>query len=76
MKKKTSPAESTTTSFEERFQRLEEIVDILDSADAPLEEMLALYEEGMRLSEQCASQLQAAEQKIFTLKNGALQEAE
>ena len=62
-------------SFEERFHRLEEIVMLLDEGDTPLEELLALYEEGISLSKECSSILQTAEQKILTLKNGVLEEA-
>ena len=38
-------------SFEEQMQRLEEIVEILDDGEAALDEMLALYEEGMKRSQ-------------------------
>jgi exodeoxyribonuclease VII small subunit len=72
MAKKTS---SNSPSFEERFHRLEEIVMLLDEGDTPLEELLALYEEGINLSKECSSILHTAEQKILTLKNGMLEEA-
>jgi exodeoxyribonuclease VII small subunit len=78
MSKKNSPSASQlseTPSFEERFSRLEEIVGLLDRGDAPLEELLALYEEGMRLSKECGSILESAEQKISILKNGNVEEA-
>lgn len=71
MKKK---AISTEPSFEERFSRLEEIVGYLDRGDGSLEELLAFYEEGMRLSNECETILRNAEQKIAVLKNGELQE--
>jgi exodeoxyribonuclease VII small subunit len=73
MAKKTSL--NPQPSFEERFRRLEEIVMLLNDGDTPLEELLALYEEGIGLSKECSGILQTAEQKILTLKNGALEEA-
>jgi exodeoxyribonuclease VII small subunit len=75
MPKKNSPSEQPQPSFEERFSRLEEIVSLLDRGDAPLEELLALYEEGINLSKECSTILQEAEQKIQVLKNGNLEEA-
>lgn len=77
MPKKAPPSseKSSEPRFEERFSRLEEIVSLLDRADAPLDELLALYEEGINLSKECAIILQNAEQKILTLKNGIVEEA-
>jgi exodeoxyribonuclease VII small subunit len=66
---------NTKATFEERFSRLEEIVMLLDQGDTPLEELLALYEEGINLSKECSDVLQAAEQKILLLKNGVLEAA-
>jgi exodeoxyribonuclease VII small subunit len=58
---------ATTRTFEQRLERLEEIVALLDSGEAPLEELLVLYEEGIALSKECSAFLQSAEQKITTL---------
>jgi exodeoxyribonuclease VII small subunit len=72
MTKKTLPNSKVT--FEERFSRLEEIVMLLDQGNTPLEELLALYEEGISLSKECSGILQIAEQRILILKNGVLAE--
>lgn len=56
-------------SFEEQLQRLEEIVEILDDGEAALDEMLALYEEGMRRSHYCREYLEKAEQKVTLIQN-------
>lgn len=56
-------------SFEEQMQRLEEIVEILDDGDAALDEMLALYEEGMQRSQYCREYLEKAEQKVILIQN-------
>lgn len=54
-------------SFEELFQRLEEIVREMESDNLQLEKSLTLFEEGVKLSEQLRSQLTGAEQKISEL---------
>ncbi len=54
-------------SFEELFQRLEEIVREMESEDMKLEKSLTLFEEGVKLSEQLRGQLSGAEQKVSEL---------
>lgn len=56
--------------FEASMKRLEEIVQHLERGDLPLEESLKLFEEGTKLSEDCASMLDAAEQRVVRLKKG------
>ena len=58
-------------SFEEAMQRLEEIVRLLERGDVPLEESLALFEEGSGLIAQCSKLLDHAEQKVIKLKKGS-----
>ncbi len=67
MKKTTKP------TFESRLERLEEIVALLDRGDAPLEELLALYEEGTALTKECSDFLQHAEQRVTTLQAAPIQ---
>jgi len=55
--------------FEEQMQRLEEIVEIIDDGEASLDEMLALYEEGMKRSQYCRAYLEKAEQKVTLIQN-------
>ena len=67
-----------TKSFEEMIAELEEITEKLETGDAPLNEAVALFEKGMKLSAKCQSQLEQAEQKIRVLtegKNGEVLEA-
>jgi exodeoxyribonuclease VII small subunit len=54
--------------FEEAMQRLETIVDAMESGDVPLAELLAKFEEGSRLLAACEQRLKAAELKIEQLK--------
>jgi exodeoxyribonuclease VII small subunit len=57
--------------FEECLQRLEKIVDQLEKGEVPLEQALALFEEGMKLSNDCRSELESAEGKVeILLKQG------
>ena len=54
-------------SFEEAMARLEVIVTQLEQGDSPLEEALALFEEGTALMKQCSTALDKAEQKVAKL---------
>lgn len=54
-------------SFEQAMKRLEEIVTALERGEAPLEESLALFEEGSKLLRQCTGMLDKAEQKVTKL---------
>ncbi len=54
-------------SFEESLERLEEIVDKLEGDDLSLEDSLALFEEGMKLAQECGRRLDAAEKKVSLL---------
>ena len=56
-------------SFEEQMQRLEEIVEIIDDGEVALDQMLALYEEGMKRSQYCREYLDKAEQKVTLIQN-------
>ena len=61
--------DTNNLSFEEQMQRLEEIVEIVDDGEVALDEMLALYEEGMKRSQYCREYLEKAEQKITIIQN-------
>lgn len=54
-------------SFEEALKSLEAIVARLESGDAPLEETIRLFEEGMKLSALCQKRLDEADRKIELL---------
>jgi exodeoxyribonuclease VII small subunit len=53
--------------FEKKMNRLEEIVDQMESGDLALEKSLSLFEEGVKLSKDCHVQLNEAEQKVRIL---------
>lgn len=54
-------------TFEESLIELEEIVGRLEDGDMPLEESLALFEKGIKLSRDCRSRLTNAERRIEIL---------
>lgn len=56
-----------TKSFEEKIAELEEIVNRLESGEAPLDEAVSLFEKGVKLSADCHSTLEKAEQKVKIL---------
>ena len=57
-------------NFEDSMARLEEIVSLLDRGEAPLEQAIALFEEGAKLLRECTRQLDEAEQKVSLLTAG------
>ena len=57
-------------TFEQSMARLEEIVGLLERGDAPLDEAMALFEEGAKLMRECTKRLDQAEQKVTLLTTG------
>lgn len=60
--------EKQAEPFEHLYARLEESVAKLEAGGLPLEQSIALYEEGMTLARQCQERLDEAELKITKLK--------
>ncbi|RJG24057.1 exodeoxyribonuclease VII small subunit [Paenibacillus thiaminolyticus] len=61
-------------SFETAMEKLEHIVEQLESGDVPLEQAIELFQEGMGLSGLCSRKLEQVERKIEVLseQNGEL----
>ena len=55
-------------TFEQAMQRLEEIVSLLEDGKAPLNESMALFEEGTKLSASLGKLLDKAEQKVTVMQ--------
>lgn len=53
--------------FEDAMKRLEEIVRFLESGNAPLDQSLSIFEEGVKLVKFCNSQLDSAEKRVKLL---------
>src|SRR5436309_14005440 len=51
-------------NFEGAMDRLEKIVEQMESGKLPLEDLIVRYEEGMNLVKVCQDRLTSAEQKI------------
>lgn len=56
--------------FEASMLRLEEIVNLLERGEAPLEQAMKLFEEGAALLRDCTARLDEAEQKVSILTAG------
>jgi exodeoxyribonuclease VII small subunit len=54
-------------SFEALYGRLEEAVRALEEGGRPLDESIALFEQGMVLAKQCRELLDGAELKVTSL---------
>lgn len=63
-------AEKKKISLEESMARLEEIVSELENEKLPLEKSLKLYEEGVKIANKCAVELENAKRKIQILQQG------
>ena len=57
-------------SFEKSMERLDEIVKQMEQGNVPLENALQLFEEGTKLVQSCAKQLDEAELKVVKLMKG------
>ena len=51
-------------NFERALKRLEEISDLLENENTPLEDSIKLFEEGIELKEFCEEKLKSAKLKI------------
>src|ERR1700756_1844670 len=63
MSSKTKP-QAAELNFEKAMDRLEAIVEQMESGKLPLEDLIVRYEEGMNLVKICQERLASAEQKI------------
>jgi exodeoxyribonuclease VII small subunit len=63
MSSKSKPRQAEL-NFEDAMNRLEKIVEQMESGKLPLEDLIVRYEEGMKLVKTCQERLANAEQKI------------
>ncbi len=61
-------AKDAQLSFETALEKLESIVESMESGEVPLADLLAKFEEGTRLLKVCEARLKDAELKIEQLK--------
>lgn len=69
------PAKKTQPTFEEAVERLENLIEAMESGETPLADLVAKFEEGSNLLKSCQEQLKEAELKIekLNLKTGELE---
>ena len=69
------PTPNPPQTFEAGLQELESIVKEMETGELPLERAIALFEQGMKLSEACRKQLEEAETRveILTRRAGEIQ---
>jgi exodeoxyribonuclease VII small subunit len=70
MKQKKTTDESSP-NFEQSLKRLEEIVQSLEKGSASIDDSLNLFEEGMKISQQCIDTLRKAELRLKKLTKDA-----
>ena len=62
-------------SYEEAIKRLEAIVGLLEKNEVPLEESIALFQEGIELSQYCNHKLENFQYKVAKIyENGQLKD--
>ena len=54
-------------TLEQSFEKLEQIIGNLENGDVSLEDSFKLYNEGMKLIQNCNQQLDKVEEKIVVL---------
>ena len=60
-------------TFEKGLEKLESIVEEMESGDLPLDDLIKKYEEGSKLLKHCDSKIKDAEKKIELLRNKDLE---
>jgi len=64
-----SDTENESLNFENSLEKLEEIVNKMESGNLPLEQALDYYEQGVNLTKRCQDALKTAELKIQKITN-------
>jgi exodeoxyribonuclease VII small subunit len=67
-KARTRPQKKSDESYEDLVRRLEASVERLEGGELSLDQALAAYEEGVTLAAQCQKLLDAAQQRIESLR--------
>jgi exodeoxyribonuclease VII small subunit len=69
------PKKTDNISFEDALERLESMIESMESGDTPLADLVAKFEEGSTLLKVCQTKLKEAELKIeqLNLKTGTVE---
>ena len=68
LNEKTDDVSPVQMSFEEAMEKLESIVEAMESGELPLETLMSRFEEGTRLTKYCEKKLAEADLKIQKLE--------
>ena len=67
--------EQKAYTLEENFERLEQVISILEREDVPLEEAFRAYQKGMGIVKLCNDELDGVEKQVLKLtEDGCLEE--
>ena len=61
-------ARDTEFTIEGAFSRINEILDLMEGGELPLESTFALYEEGLKLVKTCEGRIDGIEKKLKVLE--------
>lgn len=62
--------------FEEKLEALETLVTRMEEGELSLDELLATYEQGVKLADSLKKDLESAQNRLSELKQGALKPIE
>jgi exodeoxyribonuclease VII small subunit len=65
------PQKKDTQTFESALERIEQIASRMETGELPLEELIVVYEEGLRLIRFCSGRLDDAEKRLQTITRNA-----
>ena len=75
MRGKTMSEEQKSYTLEENFERLEQVISILEREDVPLEEAFRAYQKGMGNVKLCNDEIDRVEKQVLKLtEDGCLEE--
>ncbi len=66
---------SNESSFEQKLDQLEGLVKKMEEGGMQLEELMASYEQGIKLAQGLGSELDLAQAKLLKLKGSLLEES-
>lgn len=71
----TMSEEQKAYTLEENFERLEQVISILEREDVPLEEAFRAYQKGMGIVKLCNDEIDRVEKQVLKLtEDGCLEE--
>ncbi|EED34875.1 exodeoxyribonuclease VII, small subunit [Luminiphilus syltensis NOR5-1B] len=69
MTRKSKDPAPTSMPLQEQMDQLSTLVEKLEDPSLPLEDALALYEQGVKMANEAQTALEAAEQRIAVISN-------